>query len=60
MFFTPENKKGIHEIYFVNSEGRLIGKSNLKGSFQYIHALGGKIYGYNQKTNMIEVFEVLI
>lgn len=60
IYFTPQNNNGEHEIYFVDFNGRLIGKSILKGTFQYIYAIEGKIFGYNQDTQKIEVFEVLL
>lgn len=59
MFFTPKNKDGLHEITLVDLEGSFIGNSFLEGTFQYIHAINGKLYGYNQETSMIEIFEVI-
>jgi|GEM_PF-1839424 len=59
MFFTPKNKDGLHEITLVDIKGTLIGKGFLEGTFQYIHAINGNIYGYNQETSMIEIFAVL-
>ncbi len=60
IYFTPKNRDGLHEIILTDFEGEFIGKSYLGGTFQYIHAVNGSIYGYNQETSIIEIFKVII
>lgn len=57
IFFTPQREGKYHEIYFVDMEGELVGKAKLKWLFQFVHPLNSKIYGFNENTEMIEVYE---
>lgn len=57
ILFTPQREGKYHELYFLDMEGELIGKSHLEGHFQFIHPLNSKIYGFNQITENIEIYK---